>query len=83
MPTVSRQQQKAMFAAAAGHSTLGIPKNVGKEFAAADIARAHNREGYSSGGLVDMGQAAAVRSMAFGPGPLPRSRPDFMRPKHG
>lgn len=25
-----------MFAAASGHSTLGIPKSVGKEFAAAD-----------------------------------------------
>jgi hypothetical protein len=39
MPSVSRQQQKAMFAAASGHSTLGIPKKVGKEFAAADVAR--------------------------------------------
>lgn len=39
MPSVSRQQQKAMFSAAAGHSTLGIPKKVGKDFAAADIAR--------------------------------------------
>jgi hypothetical protein len=28
-----------MFAAAAGHSTLGIPKSVGKDFASADIAR--------------------------------------------
>ncbi|HEY5056715.1 MAG TPA: hypothetical protein VIJ38_04475 [Acidobacteriaceae bacterium] len=40
MPTVSRQQQKAMFAAASGHSTLGIPQGVGKDFANADIARA-------------------------------------------
>lgn len=39
MPSVSRQQQKAMFAAASGHSTLGIPKKVGKDFANADIAR--------------------------------------------
>ena len=39
MPSVSRQQQRAMFAAASGHSTLGIPKSVGKDFAAADIAR--------------------------------------------
>jgi hypothetical protein len=36
MPPVSQQQRKAMFAAAAGKSTLGIPKKVGKEFAAAD-----------------------------------------------
>jgi hypothetical protein len=34
-----------MFAAAAGHSTLGIPRKVGREFAQADIERAHAREG--------------------------------------
>lgn len=28
-----------MFAAASGHSTLGIPKKVGAEFVAADKAR--------------------------------------------
>jgi len=39
MPSTSRAQQKAMFAAAAGNSTLGIPKKVGQDFAAADIAR--------------------------------------------
>lgn len=39
MPDVSRAQQKAMHAAAEGRSTLGIPENVGKEFAAADHAR--------------------------------------------
>lgn len=36
MPPRSEQQRKAMHAAAAGKSTLGIPKKVGKEFAAAD-----------------------------------------------
>lgn len=36
MPPVSQQQRKAMWAAAPGKSTLGIPKSVGKEFAAAD-----------------------------------------------
>ena len=36
MPSVSEAQRKAMFAAAAGKSTLGIPKSVGKEFAEAD-----------------------------------------------
>jgi len=35
-PPVSEQQRKAMFAAANGKSTLGIPKSVGKEFADAD-----------------------------------------------
>ena len=39
MPSVSRAQQAAMHAAAAGHSTIGIPQNVGKEWAAADHAR--------------------------------------------
>ena len=36
MPPVSEAQRKAMFAAKAGKSTLGIPKKVGADFAAAD-----------------------------------------------
>jgi 8-oxo-dGTP pyrophosphatase MutT (NUDIX family) len=36
MPAVSEKQQRAMFAAANGKSTLGIPKKVGKEFTAQD-----------------------------------------------
>ena len=32
----SQAQRDAMFAAAAGHSTLGIPQKVGAEYAAAD-----------------------------------------------
>lgn len=36
MPPVSQAQRGAMRAAAAGKSTLGIPKKVGKEFDAAD-----------------------------------------------
>jgi hypothetical protein len=39
MPSVSRAQQKAMHAAAAGNSTLGIPQSVGEDFSAADHAR--------------------------------------------
>ncbi len=35
-PPVSEAQRKAMFAAKAGNSTLGIPKKVGEEFAKAD-----------------------------------------------
>ena len=35
MPAVSKAQNAAMHAAAAGHSTLGIPAKVGKEFNAA------------------------------------------------
>jgi hypothetical protein len=36
MPSVSQAQRGAMFAAAAGKSTLGIPQKVGQEFAEAD-----------------------------------------------
>jgi hypothetical protein len=35
----SKQQLKAMYAAAAGKSTLGIPKKVGKEFVKAGKAK--------------------------------------------
>lgn len=36
MPPRSEQQRKAMYAAAAGKSTIGIPAKVGKEFTQAD-----------------------------------------------
>ena len=36
MPPVSEVQRRAMYAAAAGKSTLGISKKVGKEYAEAD-----------------------------------------------
>jgi len=36
MPPVSERQRRAMYAAKAGHSTLGIPKKVGEEFTSAD-----------------------------------------------
>ena len=35
MPAKSKAQLKAMYAAASGHSTLGIPVKVGKDFVAA------------------------------------------------
>jgi hypothetical protein len=35
MPVVSKAQNAAMHSAAEGHSTLGIPAKVGKEFVAA------------------------------------------------
>ncbi len=38
MPIESKSQQRAMYAAAAGKSTLGIPKAVGKDFVAAGPA---------------------------------------------
>lgn len=36
MPPVSEKQRRAMYAAAEGHSTLGIPKSVGEEFVGKD-----------------------------------------------
>jgi hypothetical protein len=39
MPYESKAQQGAMYAAASGHSTLGIPKKVGKDFVAAGPAK--------------------------------------------
>jgi len=36
MPPKSEAQRRAMFAAASGDSTIGIPKSVGQEFAASD-----------------------------------------------
>jgi hypothetical protein len=38
MPYESKAQKGAMYAAAAGKSTLGIPKKVGKEFVKAGPA---------------------------------------------
>ena len=40
MPSVSERQHRAMEAVAHGHSTLGIPQSVGKEFVAHDSAAA-------------------------------------------
>ena len=39
MPPVSQKQRGAMYAAAEGKSTLGIPKKVGKEFVAAGLSK--------------------------------------------
>jgi len=38
MPIVSQAQRRAMYAAEAGKSTLGIPKSVGADFVAAGPA---------------------------------------------
>ena len=35
MPAKSKAQNRALHAAASGHSTLGIPRKVGKEYAKA------------------------------------------------
>lgn len=39
MPSQTPKQHRAMEAAAHGHSTLGIPQKVGKDFVAADNAK--------------------------------------------
>lgn len=39
MPYESKAQQRAMYAAKSGHSTLGIPKSVGKDFVAVGPAK--------------------------------------------
>ena len=39
MPSKTAKQHRAMAAAAAGKSTIGIPKKVGKEFMKADRKR--------------------------------------------
>jgi hypothetical protein len=40
VPSKTKKQARAMRAAAAGKSTLGIPKKVGKKFVAADKRKA-------------------------------------------
>lgn len=42
-PPVSEEQRKAMYAAAEGHSTLGIPQAVGREFVKEDAAEPGER----------------------------------------
>lgn len=39
MPSKTEKQRRAMRAAAAGKSTIGIPKSVGKEYVVADARR--------------------------------------------
>ena len=43
MPSVTPKQARAMRAAASGNSTLGIPRSVGREFVAADVAKARGK----------------------------------------
>jgi hypothetical protein len=55
MPPVSEAQRRAMFAAKAGRSTLGIPQKVGAEFVKAD-----------KGGKLPQKKEAKVKSYAKG-----------------
>lgn len=40
MPVVSKAQNRAMHAAAAGHSTIGIPRSVAQKF----VAHSHGQK---------------------------------------
>lgn len=62
MPSTSKAQHAAMEAAAHGKSTLGIPKKVGKEFAAADAAKGPNanKPKYQA----SVGQPGAAKKLA-------------------
>ena len=44
MPSKTERQRRAMRAAAAGKSTLGIPQDVGEEFVKADRAQATKKK---------------------------------------
>jgi hypothetical protein len=48
MPSKSSAQHRAMEAAAHGHSTLGIPAKVGREFVRADEGK-HEKGEWNSG----------------------------------
>lgn len=81
MPPVSQAQRKAMRAAAAGKSTLGIPAKVGKEFDAADPggklpakvkARKATSRSPAKGRSADF--QIASNSQAIGSSPPPRKR---------
>jgi hypothetical protein len=56
MPYVSEAQRRAMFAAKAGKSTLGIPKSVGADFVAAGPASKNLPERKSSKSEKPLGQ---------------------------
>jgi len=43
MPSKTPRQKRAMRAAAAGKSTIGIPKSVGREFVKADRRKKRGR----------------------------------------
>lgn len=44
MPSKTPKQARAMRAAAAGKSTIGIPKSVGQEFSKADAAKGNKSQ---------------------------------------
>lgn len=66
-PSSSRRQQRAMYAAAAGRSRLGIPRAVGQEFVAADRRRSRRmrRNPETLPTLVAIQQSKRVYEVAY------------------
>ena len=74
MPSVSSKQHRAMEAAKSGHSTIGIPQNVGEDFSAADEAMpkgtfkgAMQAHGFAKGDGKHKRHPATGGHTAFGP----------------
>jgi hypothetical protein len=68
-PIVSDAQRRAMFAAKAGKSTLGIPQSVGADFVKAGPASSKlpKRVGYQEGGPVKGGICADPSNASMNP----------------
>lgn len=62
-PPTSESQRKAMWAAASGHSTLGIPASVGREFAEADPGGKLPEKKGNDAGLLSARDLARYRSI--------------------
>jgi hypothetical protein len=76
MPAKSEKQRRAMYAAAAGKSTLGIPVSVGKEF----VGKAPKKKHHSPSGP----DGAAEGSAQPGNGPtFPESAKSARRKEWG
>jgi hypothetical protein len=78
MPSVSGKQHRFFGWAHSHPKESGVSSAVSQEFLSADKGR-H----FQKGGLVDIGQAAAVRSLGSRPHVLHGGGPAFMRKNHG
>ena len=66
MPTVSDKQRRAMHAAAAGKSTIGIPMHVGKEHVYADKLKKKKKK--KSGKYGNYTDSGGMSHMHYKPG---------------
>lgn len=64
--SVSEAQHRAMAAAASGHSTLGIPEKVGKEFIAKDAEFEENKHPRAANGQFGSGGGTSAKVEAGG-----------------